>query len=268
MEYEDRLRISTPEGVDLELTLAGLGSRFTAALIDIVIRIVVIVALALLLVGAAALTGDAGGADAGDGDDSDALGIAILSILGFLLIFGYDVLFEVRAGGRTIGKRMAGLRVVRTSGRPVGFVTSATRNIVRLVDFLPGLYLIGAGAMLASSRNQRLGDMAAGTIVIRDRKGGRQSRRQRRRAARGAADAPVVAIDTAGWDVSAVTAGEVATVRRFLERRSALAADARARLAEDMARRLRAKVAGAPEDIHAEAFLEGVSAAKASRAGD
>ncbi|HEX8102367.1 MAG TPA: RDD family protein [Solirubrobacteraceae bacterium] len=259
MEYEDRLRISTPEGVDLELTLAGIGSRFTAALIDLTLQILLIVALGFLLVGVGSLTDGGTGSGSGDvGGDSEAIGIAIVTLLTFLIWFGYDVLFEVRGGGRTPGKRLTGLRVVRASGRPVGFVTSAIRNVLRLVDFLPTFYALGVAAVFVSSRNQRLGDMAAGTVVVRDRKGGRT------RAVTPLPAGP--ALDTGGWDVSAVTAEEVAAVRRFLERRPTLADGPRAALAAHLAGRLRGKVAGAPEQAAPEAFLEALSAAKAARA--
>ncbi len=259
MEYEDRLTISTPEGVELELTLAGIGSRFTASLIDHAIQFSVIVGATLLFAGLDSADTSSGGVEVND-TGSDALAFALLTLFAFLVMFTYDVLFEVRAGGRTPGKRLCGLRVVRAGGRPVGFVTSAIRNILRVVDILPGFYGLGMAVMFSSSRNQRLGDIAAGTIVVRERKGGRVGRR------RAAAEAPAQpALDVAGWDVSAVTADEVATVRRFLERRADLAAAARADLAADLERRLRPKVAGASDSVASEAFLEGLSAAKAAR---
>jgi hypothetical protein len=163
----------------------------------------------------------------------------------------------VLGGGRTPGKRMSGLRVVRAGGRPVDFVSSAIRNVLRLVDFLPLFYGLGMLVVMLSANNQRLGDLAAGTLVVRERLG----------AASRVAVPEISPGDVAGWDVSAITVEEIATVRRFLERRESLTGGARADLAADLARRLRARVAGAPEDVSAERFLELLSAAKATRSG-
>ena len=256
MELEDHLTISTPEGVELELTLAGIGSRFTASVIDHILQFLLVGAAFFALGQLGNLASDGAEAvpeDAGGG----ALAVAILSLFGFLVFFAYDLLFEVRFAGRTPGKRLTGLRVVRTSGKPVGFVTSAIRNALRLVDILPGFYGLAMAVMFTSRYNQRLGDIAAGTVVVRERRGGR-TRKQ------AAAETPGPELDTAGWDVSTVSADDVATVRRFLERRGGLDDTARARLAADLAERLRPMVAGTP-DVADEHFLEALSAAKAAR---
>jgi uncharacterized RDD family membrane protein YckC len=245
MEYEDRVRISTPEGVDVELTLAGIGSRFIAAILDLIVQGAVLLAAALAL-------GVLGGTGTG-------LAVAIFSILFFLVFFAYDVLFEVRSRGRTLGKRWTGLRVVRTGGRPVTFVPSCVRNVMRLVDFLPSFYAIGMLSIFATSHNQRLGDLAAGTLIVRERSGG-----IRHRSA--PAEAALAPGSEEGWDVSAVSARDVGTVRQFLDRRAGLDAGARAALASDLERRLRPLVAGAPERLEPEEFLERLAAAKADRA--
>ena len=253
MSYEDRISIATPEGVDLELTLAGVGSRCAARLIDQLIQSAVIVAL-LVLTGLAA-----GGFDGGSSGGTGLVLAVLVSVL-FLVQFGYDVLFETLGSGRSPGKRWTGLRVVATDGSPVGFLASAVRNLLRLVDFLPGMYAVAVIAVLVSSRNQRLGDMAANTLVVRETKGPSQPRhttdwRSTQRSGH----------DPGGWDVSAVTAEELATVRRFLERRSTLTFEARDRLASELASRLRPKVFGPTEGLEPEAFLEDVVAAKAAR---
>ena len=245
MEYEDRVRISTPEGVDVELTLAGIGSRFIAAILDLLVQGAVLLAAALAL-------GVLGGTGTG-------LAVGIFSIVFFLVFFAYDVLFEVRSRGRTLGKRWTGLRVVRTGGRPVTFVPSCVRNVMRLVDILPAFYAIGMLSIFATPLNQRLGDLAAGTLIVRERSGGIGKRPAAGEAARvpGSED---------GWDVSAVSARDVGTVRQFLDRRAGLDAGARAQLARDLERRLRPLVAGAPERLDPEEFLERLAAAKADRA--
>ena len=245
MEYEDRITIATPEGVDLQLTLAGVGSRFMSALVDVAIQVALLVAFALIfLVGL-----DAGGS---------GFGAAVFAIASFLLFAGYDVLFEVFASGRTPGKRLNGLRVVRDDGSPVGFLTSAVRNVLRLIDLLPSFYLVGIVSILATARNQRLGDLAAGTLVVRERLGA--ARRPRAERWRGREEGSSVS-----WDVSGVTGDEVAAVRRFLERRYELTPEARVRLGDELAGALRPRVAGVPETLEGEAFLEQLAAAKHAR---
>jgi uncharacterized RDD family membrane protein YckC len=237
--FADRVSIATPEGVELELTLAGLGSRLIAAMIDVAIQIAVLVAAGLLL----RPTGD--------------LGAALFAIASFLVIFGYDVLFEVLANGRTPGKRWTGLRVVRAGGRPITLVRSALRNVLRLIDVLPFAYTVGIVAIFATRNNQRVGDLVAGSYVIRDRTAERD--------ARAAAGDGVDLAQTTGWDVSGVGAGDLAAVRAFLDRRQQIAQGPRSRLAADLAGRLRPRVAGVQPGLTNERFLELLAAAKAAR---
>jgi uncharacterized RDD family membrane protein YckC len=244
VEYEDRVRIATPEGVDLELTLAGVGSRFSAALIDFLIQIGLLIALAVAFF-----------LGVGFGGWGDAL----FTVLAFLLFAGYDVLFEVFASGRTPGKRLNGIRVVRLDGSPVRFLTSATRNILRLID-IQFLYLVGIVCILVTSRNQRLGDLAAGTLIVRERLGARPDA-----FAAAVTPAPSPAGDWQVWDVGGVTAEELVAVRSFLERRSELTVEARSQLAGELAEGLRRKVPGMVEDGPPETFLESLVAAKEHR---
>jgi uncharacterized RDD family membrane protein YckC len=240
VSFEDRLAIATPEGVEVELTLAGVGSRFIAGAIDFSIQIVVIVALSVVL----RQLGDAG--------------FAIFTSASFLLIFFYDVLFEVLGGGRTPGKRACGLRVVASGGRPITLGRSAVRNILRIIDILPGFYAVGMVVVFATPRNQRIGDLVAGTHVVRDRHGDRHP-----------PPATVLPhVDTRAaqtWDVSAVSAGDVAAVRAFLERRDGLAAEARNGIAAELDSRLRSRVPGVPPAMGSEQFLELLVAVKAAR---
>jgi len=256
--YDDRITIATPEGVDLDITLAGIGSRFAAAMIDTLIKLAIFLGLVAGLGAVGAVTaGRFGPADA-PSDTIVLLGLALFLLLVFLVSFGYDVAFEVLASGRTPGKRWTGLRVVLAGGGPVTFKASAVRNLLRLVDGLI-FYAVGMITVLASERNQRLGDMVGGTLVIRER-GDRQ------RGSRPAMPPPPLPAGLDSWDVSSVTSEEVATVRRFLERRHELAPEARNRLGWELAERLGPKVAGAPIPQHHEAWLEQLVAAKASRA--
>jgi uncharacterized RDD family membrane protein YckC len=243
VELEDRVTIATPEGVELSLTLAGVGSRFVSALVDLTIQILLIVALSVVFV----LT-DLGG-----------YGAAAYAIFSFVVVFGYDVLFEVLASGRTLGKRWNALRVVRTDGRPITLLPSLARNLLRLVDFLPFGYLVGIVAVLWTRQNQRLGDLVAGTLVIRERR----TKAAEQPPLDGAARAEAATLDT-----SAVTADELAAIRRFLARRYDIDHDARREVAHTMAERLRPKIGGAPDDVNGEQFLELVASAKAARGED
>lgn len=247
------MAVATPEGVTLEFTLAGVGSRFVAALFDSLIQGAVMLALLLLTWAFESTFGD---------------WVWALLFLGvFVVYFGYDVAFETLNSGRTLGKQWTGLRVVKTSGAPVTFMTSAVRNLLRLVDMLPTMYGIGVVTILATSKNQRLGDLAAGTIVVRERTAAPGALGGSGAAAGSWTGwaAPTAGVDVSAWDVSAITADEVAAVRQFLARRGQITADARSRLARELAARLRPKVMAPQESLGPEVFLEGLVRAKTER---
>lgn len=226
-----------------------------AGLIDVAIQGVVVLALAVLTAA------------------GDTVGLAFFAVASFGVIFAYPLFFETLMSGRTPGKHWVGLRVIRMGGRPVGFVASAIRNVVRLADWLPVGYALGLVTIIATPRDQRLGDLAAGTVVVRER--GRTGserwltgRRKHEDTGPGSHAGPGGRgwDDGRGWDVGAVTPQEVATVRRFVERRRDLDPRARLELAEALDGRLRPKVAGAPEGIPPETFLETLLQAKEGRA--
>jgi len=242
MVFEDRLTIDTPEGVPLELTLAGVGSRFASALLDYILQFIILVALALVL---------RYGAGFSPGSSSVS---AAFWVVGFFAVFwGYDVAFEVLNSGRTPGKAANGLRVVRESGAPVTFGPSAVRNVIRIIDLLPGTYLVGITSILVTKRNQRVGDLAAGTLVIRET----------RRLPPEVRVAP--SVQTPTWDTSAIGREDLDTVAAFLARRHELEAGARIQIAAELAGRLRPKVGGAIAADGDEMFLERLVAAKRGR---
>jgi uncharacterized RDD family membrane protein YckC len=150
------LVVATPERVAFEYQVAGIGSRFLAQIID-----TAIMAAALLVVGVACLLV----ATTGNGQVAALVFIVFL----FLLIFGYFVLFEAIWSGQTVGKRVLKLRVVGEHGEPVSVPQVLIRNLVRLVDLMPPWYGIGVIALFANGHGKRLGDIAAGTVVVRDR---------------------------------------------------------------------------------------------------
>ena len=141
-------RVETPEGVELSLPVAGPVVRARAWIYDLLIKAAALWIAAMLM----PLFGQAGG--------------ALYLILVFLLMWLYPVVFEVMYGGATPGKRLAGLRVVHDDGMPVGWSASMIRSIVGFVDMLPFGYSIGLIASLFSADFKRLGDLAAGTVVI------------------------------------------------------------------------------------------------------
>ena len=146
----------------IELPLAGIGSRFIAILVDYLIWGFVFFILGLLALIVIPALHFFGGISA-----NWAIGIALLIV--FLLQWGYFALFEAFGNGRTPGKRVAHIRVIHQSGRGINFVEALARNLVRFIDAAPSFYAVGVVAIFLSRRNQRLGDMVAGTLVVRDR---------------------------------------------------------------------------------------------------
>lgn len=168
---DDAYNLRTPEQIDLEYDLAGLGSRFLAIMIDSVIQFAVILAVAIVFGFGAAVLGRAFREIIADLPSvAIIVGIAVGVLLIFAVTWGYFILFELVWNGQTPGKRAVGIRVLTVRGEPVTLVHSLVRNLVRIVDMLPTSYTIGVVCMLISKRSQRLGDIAAGTVVVRERK--------------------------------------------------------------------------------------------------
>ncbi len=154
----DELVVATPELVTFGYQLAGPGSRFLAQLIDFPIQVAVLLLAVFAGVSLGALAGDNGG-----------IAIAAAVILGFIVIWGYYPVSEAVWSGKTIGKFAFGLRVVGDQGEPIQVSQAVIRNLVRIVDFLPFFYGIGIIALFWNGRGKRLGDLAAGTVVVRER---------------------------------------------------------------------------------------------------
>jgi uncharacterized RDD family membrane protein YckC len=232
--------VLTPERVSLQYDIAGIGSRGAAAIVDTVIQVVSVIVLGF---GSFA----AGVVGALFGIRADALGVFMLALFAlalFVIMAGYFMLFEILWNGQTPGKRLVGVRVMRENGYPIRPVDSVIRNLVRIVDWLPGMYGIGVLTMLLNKRSKRLGDFASGTIVIRE-------------GARGAAAAMIPTTSTSrGY---ALSNSDATLVRDFLGRRATMNGDARAdlaqRLANTLATRYGLSVAG-----DAERFLEELAA--------
>ena len=220
-DYQDRLTLATAEGVDLSVILAGVGSRILARIIDFVL-----IWIPLLIAGVVLAT------------SLGNFGVALFAIDFFYVFFGYDVMCERLFNGRTLGKRMAGLRVLRAGGTRVDVVSSAMRAVLTLFDFWTLTPLVAIISALVTTKNQRLGDLAASTIVVREPKSEKGKRMkiidvsttpepaqtpQLRADWRPPAAQGAVALATPRvLDVSAVTREDLAAVTAFLERRFSL----------------------------------------------
>lgn len=160
------LDVRTPESIAFSYELAGIGSRFLALVIDTVLQFLVLTGIVWGMVLAASHAPRV--PVRSDGVVSEAVTIAIIVAVLFAIFFGYYIVFEAFWHGQTPGKKLLGLRVVRDGGYPLDFGASAIRNVIRVAEAGFGLYAIAAIAALCSRENKRLGDMAAGTIVVRD----------------------------------------------------------------------------------------------------
>ncbi|HXC68535.1 MAG TPA: RDD family protein [Pyrinomonadaceae bacterium] len=163
---EDILIIETPERVPLHFALASIGNRFLACAIDHTIQV-----LALLLIFLASLVLARFSAIQNFITSAPKWVGAIMLLLLFLVFSSYFAFFEWLWSGQTPGKRWLKLRVIREDGRPITFWEATVRNLVRFLDMMPTFpfYSIGLISVFSTTRDQRIGDMVAGTVVIRER---------------------------------------------------------------------------------------------------
>lgn len=148
--------IRTPENVTFEFELAGLGARALAWVIDVFVMLAAIVAVFRLIQPLATVLG--------------GFATALMFVAVFLVQWWYTALLEWWWGGRTVGKRIVGLRALSEDGVRMSFIQSTIRNLVRIVDLLPALYLVGGVSVLLDRHQRRLGDLAAGTVVVKERR--------------------------------------------------------------------------------------------------
>jgi len=249
MWLDNQLVVETPERVELRFALASIGSRFLAALIDHGLQLFAFFALGLLI-----------------GQTSEflrlnrSLELWLLSLgvlVSFLILFGYFVIFETLWSGQTPGKRWMGLRVIRVDGRPVGFFEVLVRNALRMIDFLPSSYALGVVCILLHREARRLGDLVAGTVVVKERLGTTPALDQV--LATHAADVQCLSPqDTENiGNIQALTADDIAAVERFLLRRAALPEKVRPRVAARIAAAVSHRLGVSLPPAH-ESFLEAV----------
>jgi uncharacterized RDD family membrane protein YckC len=156
-DASDDLVVSTPERVAFQYEIAGIGSRFLAQLIDVIAISLIQLVITILAASLAGLF------------NAGQLALLVELILSFILLAGYFLISEAAMNGQTVGKRAVRLRVVGDQGEPLTIGQAMVRNFIRIVDFLPAFYAVGILVMFANRRAKRLGDFAAGTLVVRDR---------------------------------------------------------------------------------------------------
>jgi uncharacterized RDD family membrane protein YckC len=161
---QENVGIKTPEFVSLQFQLAGLGSRTAAFIIDqlllMIVNILIIVGFFFFMYGAADLMLL----------EMDSLPLAITIIVIFLINWGYFFAFEFFSGGKTIGKKIIGIRVIQDNGHSLTLLSSFIRNLLRIIDSLPANYFLGLIMIFFHSKHKRIGDLVAGTIVVHERK--------------------------------------------------------------------------------------------------
>lgn len=153
--------IETPENVELQRLLAGIGSRFIAGLLDNLLIALMYLVLFLLLLTVGINVVD----DVGTSSMAEIWMLAIIILIAFSIYWGYFVLFEMWTNGQSPGKKYMKIRVVQEEGGGISFTSIAVRNLLRVVDAI-GLYAVAGITMFVTKKVQRLGDLAAGTVVI------------------------------------------------------------------------------------------------------
>jgi uncharacterized RDD family membrane protein YckC len=150
------LIVATPERVSFDYQVAGIGTRGIAQVLDLLIVTGLLIAVGLFAFAAGSVT------------NSNTVFTLVLIIGGFIVVFGYFWLSEALWSGQTLGKKAFRLRAVGDRGEPLTFLQAGIRNVVRIVDFLPYGYGVGMVVLFANGKGKRLGDLAAGTIVVKD----------------------------------------------------------------------------------------------------
>lgn len=241
MNSIDQLRIDTPEQIALELPLAGIGSRFLALAIDTLIQSVVYLITAFVFlftvpVGFSVVT-----------FLPRLLGPALAIFVLFAVYWGYFAFFEAIWKGQTPGKRYAGIRVIKESGRPINTFEAVGRNLMRAVDGLPGIYGVGLVCMMCNQQSRRLGDFVAGTVVVHE-KPTEEVRPSWNTSDQGATSTPGLA---------QVTPEELVLIETYLHRRWDLDKHVRLDTAIKIADRIKAKTGLQPlPQQHVDDFLE------------
>jgi uncharacterized RDD family membrane protein YckC len=243
VDSTDQVTIDTPELVSLELPLAGIGSRFMALVVDTLLQGLLYALLGVLawlglrwLAGPMHLLG--------------AFAPAVLLFAAFCIYWGYFAAFETMWKGQTPGKRLAGIRVIKESGRSIGAIDAVARNLLRAIDGLPGFYAVGLVSMIVSRQSRRLGDYVAGTVVVHDK--------TRLEVRPYVESRPAQADFLAG--ANRISPEELLLVETYLQRRFDYDLVVRTQTADTIAERIRARLDLPKESVtNPDTFLETVA---------
>ena len=247
----NRFTLHTPESVELEFTLAGIGNRAYALLIDyIILGLILLVSLIGVLIFNSVLL-DTIAKLLGSTNRLELWLIAVQALIGFFIYVGYFVFFETMWSGQTPGKRRVKIRVIRDDGRPVRLQQSTLRALLRPFD---DLFFIGVFFIVFSQREKRLGDLVAGTLVIQEE----QPVSAQLKVSKSAQTlAKKLLIDT---DISRLLPEDFAVVREYLQRREDMIPNARKKLSKQLAAQVK-EIIGLeklPTKVDANLFLEAV----------
>jgi uncharacterized RDD family membrane protein YckC len=265
----DSLSIDTPEQVSIRFPVAGIGSRFLAIFIDTLIQIATYTILVLIfaLIASAAPKNSSGELSHG----GEKWLIAGIILLNFVMYWGYFTLFEAFWNGQTPGKKLFKIRVIQESGRQITFFESMIRNLIRIIDLLPSFYLVGVITMACNRRHKRLGDLAAGTLIVHERPteepiwGGTGPRTITAAAFQPAEHEPdflsqhSLPVDLPADAVARLSAEDLNVIDRFFARALDMDLNTRAQLAARLAAQMAAKMnAEFPANVNPERALEAI----------
>ncbi len=223
--------VQTPEYTEIEYELAGIGSRVIACLVDTIVQLLI---TALIVIAGIYLFDLL--SPLGRGNPLDLAAMLMIGAGGLVGSVAYWVVLEMVTNGQSIGKRMAGLRVVRDDGTPINLWDSIIRNVVRIVDLLvPPFYCSAMISVWVSARSKRLGDHAAGTVVVKERAAEMPTTAAPSVPPVQYRVAPTAADEQLMTRIRMLTAQEADAAARFLERRHELVAEVRAQLANRLA---------------------------------
>lgn len=211
---EEHLNIDTPENVVFDYEIVGIGSRFMAALVDtsliVILQLIVYIPMIFLF-----------GESLVSGESTWIVGLFLL--IAFVFLWGYYIFFEVLWNGQSPGKRWVGLRVLCATGTPITLSESIIRNLVRIVDFLPVAYGVGIVTMFIDGKSRRLGDMAARTLVVRDKEAVTLSSLNQNKVRYHVNPESEATAMVWSWPVEKLTANDVLAAEGLLQRRDELA---------------------------------------------
>lgn len=252
MKYFNRFTLATPESVELEFALAGIGNRALALLIDYHVLGLALVLVTLLWLTVSLQLMNYLSQVQVDYSSAPLWLLAIYLLITFALYTGYFVFFEVSWQGQTPGKRFAKIRVIRDDGRPVGLSQAILRTLLRPID---DLFFLGAVLILLSKQEKRIGDRVAGTLVVQE------NRPINKNALQCSATAQKLAAQLPELtQLSHLQPDDFAVIREYLRRRQTLTTRSRRDLSMKLAHQIKTliQLESIPPDLTSDDFLEAV----------